>query len=212
MKRPTPREREYWEALGRFVEGYAELEQAMSGLLWNLTKISTPIARAVFSGVRAEAASQYINRIFEATKVEPPWRAAFQEVCSRLGPITEARNLIIHHETRRKRRSGDAVVTNKRVALNQKRLRERPMSATILDEMTADLDKIVAHLVILLWFSDGAPAGEIKFMRRVVYAEELASLWRYKPPQRPQPTAKKRRSVDRRKAQAPSIPPPASDR
>lgn len=187
----------YYHELGRFIEEYAELEQAISGLLWSFAKVSTPVARAIFSGTRAEAAVQNINRILDVRKDKKEFKDNLLPLTIQLGHITAARNLIIHHETRRK---NDRVVsvTNRRVALDKKRLRERPMSTKILRRMTADLEKIIAHLILLLFRNEKMSKREIASVQHV-YAEELNAAWQYKPPKDRQPKANKPKRSDQRK-------------
>ena len=47
---------EYYTALGQFVAAFSEIECAMEVVLWNISKIKSPVAQAVFSGVRADDA------------------------------------------------------------------------------------------------------------------------------------------------------------
>ncbi len=103
----------------------------------------------------------------------------FNFVCTQLGQIREARNLLIHYETRRGKDGIPYLVTNKRIALDKKRLVEKPISATILSEMTADLEKIVGHLIVLLFRSEKASRSEIAQVKNA-YAKELAAPWQYK--------------------------------
>ena len=180
---PNPkvlRESGYWEALGHFVENYAEIEQAISGALWSYAKVSPQIARALFSGTRADAASKYINRILDATKAKKEIKDEFNHLFSQLGHITEARNLIIHHETIWSRRGW--LVSNRRIALDRKRTKERPVSVEILNQMSQDLEKISLHLMLLVFRKERVGNTHIKLLKNV-FAEELASAWLYKPPQ-----------------------------
>lgn len=184
----------YFEALGRFIEEYAEVEQALSGLLWSVAKVSMPVARAIFSGTRSEAAGQYINRILEVTKGKKILKRDLPLMLVQLKLIREARNLIIHNETKRKR---DQVVsvTNRRIALNKRALHERPMSPEILRQMTADLERITAHLIMLLFCDDKVPKRQIAMVKRA-YESELNAAWQYIPP-KPNPAQSKNRSPRR---------------
>jgi hypothetical protein len=196
-----PRETGYWEALGRFVETYAELEQSISGALWSFSKASPQIAKALFSGTRADAASKYINRILDSTKAKKEIKAEFNYLFSQLGHITDIRNLIIHHETVSSPRGWK--ISNRRIALDRKRLKERPISATILGQMSDDLEKIIAHLTLLVFRKEKSGRIQIEFVKNA-YAKELASAWLYKPPSQQPPQRK--RSQKRPKRQRPRSP------
>jgi hypothetical protein len=200
-----PASESYYEALGRFIEGYAEVEFAMGGLLWSLAKVSTPIARAIFSGTRSEEASKLINRICDIRRTPKEMREEFNFACAQLGQIREARNLVIHYETRRRRDGTPYLVTNRRIALNRKRLHERPISTAILRQMTDDLEKIVGHLIVLLYRSEKMPHREITHVKGA-YAKELVAPWQYKPSPNQQQKSRRRMRKDQSKAPTPSGP------
>jgi hypothetical protein len=205
MTESAERDPDYHAALGRFIEQYAEAEFAMASLLWGVAKVSAPIARAIFSGVRSEGASQFIVRIFDVIDAPKEHKEEFKFITAKLKLIRDARNLVIHDETRRGRDGIPYLVTNRRVALDKERLRERPMSAAILQQMTDDLEKIVGHLLLLLAQSKNAPKAEIEFIKDV-YATELDAPWQYKPPLIQQPKSTRRKPQGRKKRQVPIDP------
>jgi hypothetical protein len=193
----------YWETLGRFIEAYAELEQAVSGALWSFAKVSPQVARAIFSGTRADAASKNINRILDGSRGRQKTKRDFNYVFAQLGHVTEARNLIIHHETIFSRKGW--IATNRRFAIDKKRLKERPVSVEILNQMIHDLEKMSAHLLLLVFQNEKAGRKNIKMVEQA-YATELAAPWRYKPPQ-PQPhRRRKRRKHPKRLSQPAPLP------
>jgi hypothetical protein len=204
---PHREEKEYFEALGRFVESYANVEQSISGALWSFSGLKSPIARALLSGVRAEGAGQYLSRIFEVKRVKREIKQEFETINTQLLHITKVRNLLHHHETLHRKNA--RFVTNKRVALNRKRLRKHPISAKILKRMTDDLDKIAAHFTLLVFRNDRVSSKQLAIAKHV-FARELDASWRYKPPPGRQLKSKRRKIQDGSKGPIPSAPPPAS--
>ena len=63
---------EYYLALGRFIAAFSEIEGAMQVALWHFSSVKSPVAQAVFSGIRADEASNKITRISNAEGYSPP--------------------------------------------------------------------------------------------------------------------------------------------
>src|SRR5580700_8014414 len=84
-------------ALGRFVLEFAQAERFILDALWTLGKVPDELARAAMSGVRAEAAISYINRIFEIRNVKKEEREPFPEIFGHFSAINKTRNLLLHH-------------------------------------------------------------------------------------------------------------------
>jgi hypothetical protein len=203
MADPAGSEPDYYRALGRFIEEYAEAELAMSSLLWSMARVRPEIARAIFSGTRSDAASKYINRLFDVREDSfRDLRPEFEMVSTQLGHIRDARNLIIHNETVRGSDGEPFLITNRHVALDKKRLIERPISAAILHQMTCDVKKIVAHLLMLLFTSE--KTATVLLLIAKTYAEELRASFQYKPPPVRSPKEKLQAPRDRPKGKAPS--------
>jgi hypothetical protein len=108
---------DYWQSLGRFIDAFSRVEQC---LLWTLevySGVSTQVSRALFSGVRTDAAMGYINRILEATKATKTNRDHAQWLFTQLGHINKLRNDLVHYGV--KDHGGTAfLVSNKSTALN----------------------------------------------------------------------------------------------
>ena len=94
VKRSADRERLYQE-LGRFVDLFASTEVLLQLTLWNMSRVPNQIAKAVFSGVKADLAMQNIKRIFEATDAPAEKRKRYQEIFTHVGWISDARNLLL---------------------------------------------------------------------------------------------------------------------
>src|SRR5205823_6392002 len=89
----------YHECLGRFIRAFAATEGTMNGALREFSKVTGPVARAIFSGTRAEAAKQYITRIMDAEHYRQEIKDELKNVFNQLGLINSARNEILHYGT-----------------------------------------------------------------------------------------------------------------
>ena len=78
---------EYYCALGQFVSDFSEVEQSLQIVLWHFSGVKSPIAQAVFSGVRADDAANKITRIGVAQKWSEERKAEWKAICDRLGAI-----------------------------------------------------------------------------------------------------------------------------
>lgn len=135
----------YYEALGRFVDMFAHVESAIAFTLWHYAKTPRHIARAVFSGVRVDAAIDLINRLTAVTDVSADLQKDLNYVFPQLKFINKARNDIYHYGASGLA-DGTLDVTNSLKALTEDRVTTFPVSSSILNNMSADLDKIILHL------------------------------------------------------------------
>jgi hypothetical protein len=177
----------YWLGLGIFVHQFAHVEMTLWITLAKLSGVGFQRARAVFHGVRSDAARSYINRILETTNAEQSVRDDFQFIFTQLGYLTDARNSILHSGTTFNTEDGDFLSTNAMLALTDDRRKEFPVSQIILNQMVEDLKKINAHLLSFLFV--GAPPG-IKSLNNL--DEHKQRAWQYKPPPQASPGGKPR--------------------
>ncbi len=115
---------DYFKALGKFIHEFSETESVLAAILEKMTEVDILVARALFSGVRAEAATKYIARLQEALKSPTEERNEIQAVFTQLGIITLIRNDIVHYGTDFYGPGPDYATTNKRVALTKSRFRK----------------------------------------------------------------------------------------
>lgn len=161
---------EYWAALGHFIDLFARAESMLQVLLWRKAGVTHQVAQAVFSGVRIDAAKDFINRIHAANDEErdPQLIETFEQ----LGVISKARNDIVHFGTVT---SGtDRFMTNALLAHVPAKVRTVVVSASILDDMTADLVRIVLHLAKVASSDEDRAKIEAAF-------PETRGPWRYRP-------------------------------
>jgi hypothetical protein len=174
--------KEYYEALGRFVVEFTEVEGTLQRALWHISNVKSPVAQAIFSGVRADDASNKITRIGEAENWSEERRAAWKVIADRLGILRTLRNDLLHYGADLKL-DGTWVVTNQRYVHAPRKITRTPVTPAILGEATSDLQKLGIHLFHFLYHeamsSDAARNLE----------QTLQHAWRYTPP--PQATRPK---------------------
>jgi len=194
------RVRDYHEALGAFVDTFANVETAMHiALRWH-TKTTLPTARAVFSGTRPDTAAQFFNRMAEVGIIGSTEWAEFKPVIEQLMKINGARNLILHHGATAIR-EGRGFVTDAVRALTFNRIKYIPISPEILRYMTRDLLKIFVRLGIR---HSGHPQSHDP--SDPVVHDMLHGAWQYTPSAPPQ-TPKEGKARGTRKARRRSAQP-----
>jgi hypothetical protein len=115
--------------------------------------------------------------------------------------INSLRNDILHHGANWVA-EGRGTVTNAMMALTEERITSFAISPAILDDMTADLRKIILHMLVR---HAGRPAPKAPYNRQWIDSV-LREPWRYTQP--PSPPPKKNRPSK----QAQAAPPKPSER
>lgn len=164
---------EYYLHLGRFVSEFTEIECSMQVALWRLSKIQSPVAQAVFSGVRAEEANNKITRIGEAENWSAERKEAWKSISDHLGILRTLRNDILHYGAHWQP-DGTWIVTNKPYVHIPQKVTQTPVTIDALKDATADLNKLSLHLFNFL-FGDEMPVNGLLHL-----SSELHRAWRYK--------------------------------
>lgn len=172
---------QYHRALGAFVSQFAAVESGMHIALRISCGIGQPLAAAIFSGTRTEAAASYIKRIGETENWPEAKTKELEYIFQQLGEITRVRNDILHLGAKPISANkippifgaDEWLVSNKLVAHSPSRIRETRITPEILGLMTRDLQKIRIHL-IAIFDSDAEKA-------RHTHDKELKRAWLYKP-------------------------------
>src|SRR5436309_9296797 len=113
----------YYLALGQFIDKFAQVEKMLALTLWIRSKVTPDVARAVFSGVRADGATGYITRVLTVTNADQATKDEYQSIFTQIGLINAARNSIVHYGTEFND-TGEYVTSNRFVALTIDRLKE----------------------------------------------------------------------------------------
>ncbi len=166
----------YYETLGRFIEAFSAVETAMALTLWKYARTSKSVSRAVFSGVRAKEAGDYIKRILEARGATKAQVARFKHLTDQLGELTSARNDIVHFGAQ-SISNGRAFVTNALKSHLKERTTNFQISPRILTQMTNDLVKITLHLEYE--HLDRQQTGR-NALASALLAHTLQAPWQYK--------------------------------
>ncbi|QEX18613.1 hypothetical protein FRZ44_39200 [Hypericibacter terrae] len=191
----------YHMALGRFIEMFALVELSMQLTLWHYAKVPPRTARAIFSGVKTEAAMGHINRLVEPPRANKAIRDDLEYVFKQLAAINKLRNDLVHfvsHTTR----EGARVISNSIMARSRRQIRRAVISPETFIALEHDLMKIQSHLLVR------------HFGRRLVrqnerprYQRDIDAAWRYiPPPQAPHPKRKRRGKTQGRRSQRASSP------
>jgi hypothetical protein len=135
---PTAEMRQYWEALGRFMDHFARIERHVAVNLWRLAGIQIRVAQALLSGVRIDQATSLFMRVLDATKAQQSIKDEYSHMFTQLGRINKAKNDIIHYGTEFAEGT-EFKTTNKLIAHLDEKIRETPVSTEILNQMSHDL-------------------------------------------------------------------------
>jgi hypothetical protein len=165
----------YYQKLGIFIQAFAQAETAVYEALQAFAGVTSVVARAIFSGTRAEAAKQLITRIADAKNLDKATKEELKNVFDQLGEINSARNHIVHYGTQFEERGFK--VSNALVAHLPTRIRTIDVSGDALDHMTADLHKISMHMLVQTIRRSNRPLSDA-FQRWL--APILQRPWRYK--------------------------------
>jgi hypothetical protein len=166
---------EYYQALGRFVTEFTEIECSMQIALWRLSNVKTPVAQAVFSGVRADDACNKISRISEAENWPETRRAEWKVVADRLGILRTLRNDILHYGANWQP-DGSWIVTNKDYVHASHKVKNTPVTVTVLADASDDLQRLSLRLFRFLFADEMSEKG----LRNLDQGLRIA--WRYIPP------------------------------
>jgi hypothetical protein len=190
----------YWEALGRFIESFALVEDELSRLLAFYAKVTPSIARAVFSGARSDASMDFIRRVIAVDDPGSEKTEDLEDVFIQLKAISTVRNFLVHY---RSIGSGnDRIITDLSRSLTADRARQHRVSTEILTAMIIDLYQIANRLNFHRKSEKRPWAARSSHTRYV-----LGAAWRYKPPQDHQTKVSKPKRSWPRKAKSPRDPP-----
>ena len=163
----------YYEALGRFVDAFSEVEIAAARALWKYADVNQSTAKIVFSGTRADQGNRYIKEILEITKASVELREDFEDIAQQFGVISRVRNDVLHY-------GASGIAEGKGLVSNESRAKSTPRTFAIspgdLKKMTADLRKILFRLN---YVHIGRPLPRSRSIREELN-QVLRAPWQYK--------------------------------
>lgn len=190
-KEGQERLRSYYEALGRFVDMFAQVETAITLTLRHYAKTSTEVAKVILVGSKIDGSAKFIKQLAYATGVSQELRDDLEDVIQQLGIINGVRNDILHY-------GANFVAEGQGKVSNALKAKGDPSSFPITPKalylMTADLNKIAFHLNYKHLNQD-RPQRRLNALRLDV-EDVLRSSWLYKHP--PQTNKRPTKDSDRR--------------
>jgi hypothetical protein len=163
--------REYFEALGRFVDMFSRAEAAVSLTLWHYAKTSPDIAKIIFAGAKVDLSATFIRQLAHATGASQELRDDLEEALQQLGIINRVRNQVLHYGADQEAvADGRAMVSDALKAKGEPSI--FPINPTILADLTADVHKIIAHL----------ETNHLQTGRYTILGNPMYGSWRYKHP------------------------------
>lgn len=146
----SPEERRlYWEALGKFVEKFSQIEWQVAMVFWHSCGISYEIASIVFSGTNLEAAKTNIMKILDIKPIYGLNHKETEEIFSQLTAIQSMRNRILHYGVLQDENGNPRFLSSRKDVFGVDRHMQPLASSSLIDDMTADLEKISAYFVII---------------------------------------------------------------
>jgi len=180
IKRAPP----YYAALGRFVSKFAQVETILQTSLWMIARTKPPVAPAIFNGLKIEGCLGAIKRIADAKNWSAKKKDRLEEIINRLGPINRLRNDILHYGATIDLSAEDVwLLSNKRYVHIPQKIRESFITPALLNDATADLDKLF-YLIVFLALSDRSPksARSVREALEPLRPQAQAHAWLYKSP------------------------------
>jgi hypothetical protein len=182
----------YYEALGRFVQIFAEVEKLVWQTLVHYVGTSHEVAKIVLTAGKVDQCAKYIKQVAAAVNVPKEKRDDLELVLQQLGILNGVRDSILHY-------GATAIAEGRGTVSNAWKAKaeptEFPISDTALAEMADDARQIIAHLA---YRHLGRPwpraASNIAFLEEV-----LQRPWQYKYPSQLNSQTKKAETQQARK-------------
>src|SRR6185369_4004974 len=83
--------------LGELTLAWSDVEKVLFKLLKHYSRVSWPVAQALFSGTRARSAINFIRAIAENTDMEPSRVQDIEEVFTQVLAINSLRDFVVHN-------------------------------------------------------------------------------------------------------------------
>jgi len=97
LARMREEDKEFYQALGQFMLGWADVESTLGEVLRKYAKVSEPVARALFSGTRARTMISFINAIADNTRVSKARKDDLTFLFAKIATLNTQRDRIAHY-------------------------------------------------------------------------------------------------------------------
>ncbi|MBN9545003.1 MAG: hypothetical protein J0I19_05980 [Alphaproteobacteria bacterium] len=172
LDKRNQRREDYYIALGDFINTFSDVESQLVLALADFAKVDKKTAKALFSGVRVDQASDFIRRLGAVKKIKPK---IFEELTKNLLPqikvITDLRNDVIHYGARLQ--SIRLTINNQR-GIGRTQVRRYIVSAKMLESARMDLGMI--NLRLFMACNNEGPEDLPPPIRAAIFGP-----WRYTP-------------------------------
>jgi len=193
---PIPADAPHYEAVGRFITGYANAEAAVHMLARRLLDVSDDKARVIFAGMRIADLTDRIRGMMQTDKADPSVATEIDACLTQLNLIAKRRHNLVHRTSAYLNET--LIVTNVLISKSVNSSEAEPFTKDELDAMRMDC------LVIYLRLERISNPRKEEAENTAI--NKFSNLpWRYiSPPPKTQ-------NLQRRKApEAPKLPPDAS--
>lgn len=186
ITRVNPEEREYDEAIGRFITVFAEAESSLLYVAVHYTAIKPFIVGlAALAPLRVDSGITVIKRVIEARRLRSKLARELLHALEQFAVINKARNDLLHFGI-----GSNQVITNEHAMYHKRLVRRRPFSMKIVRQLLADTEDISMYFTVHFAIK---PDKVTRLFRKVHPLGELQT-WRYKylepKSRRPQPRVK----------------------
>ena len=181
--------RKYNEGVGKLITGFSGAEIILFSILGSLWNVPLPVARAIYSDLRIDAAINTAKRLLEARKqvfganeFEKDIEKWLTYIFDQLGIINGIRNHIVHHGVVATTDFSKPVVSNRLRARAASQVKEIEISPADLEALNSDLGGIIAMLpaVSIAILSGPSPKAAEAFA--MLEETKKRNAWRYKSP------------------------------
>lgn len=172
---------EFQKSIGALTLYWADLERVIRATLRHYAGVSKPVAKALFSGIRARPALDMIEAIAHNTDLDPARVNDFKDLFPRIRSINTMRDLLVHNVDGSMIESDDLDPRRRKLSNDHSTAREGNgktywVGSALVNDMSHDVVKCCWRLQAHWepgnnpFRPDGGPAGEL-------------APWRYKHPQ-----------------------------
>jgi hypothetical protein len=173
---------DYHQSLGKFVTVFTVVEGLLTKAIGVGAMLPPKIAIAILSGsTRVNSAMEITRRLLAAIeeigKLDPMVKLYMTQALDQLALINSIRNDILHFGPIPGSTDDVFVISNRHHVHLSRNLRERLVTPATLEDMSGDLVKIAAHIIVCMIDADimklDAPGNP--------FLPILQASWRYKP-------------------------------
>jgi hypothetical protein len=170
----------YWQALGEFIEAFAQTETLLFNYLIALIGVSHAVGRALFSGDHVDALVDTVRRVARASPPDRDIVEKLEPALTQFKIINTTRNSIVHYVSMVASDKG-RISSNITRARSAEQVIEFRASLDSLREMTTDLER-VSQVFLYCQLTSRAGGPRVPQLAREDLVNQLTALsaaWLY---------------------------------